>query len=143
MGLANYNVDKVNAVLEAVENTPRKKYYEDMGITLENVTSLESALKLSGLDYSVEKRPIQFVNKVEQEWNGKKILVDPPFVIPDQFVLTPMLLWVSLVRTTISFRIVKLLTSLTLLLWEVLSLKLLVAMDLMELKASSLCLLSP
>ena len=85
MGFANYNVDKVNAVLEAVENTPRKKYYEDMGITLENVTSLESALKLSGLDYSVEKRPIQFVNKVEQEWNGQKILVDTPFIIPDQF----------------------------------------------------------
>ena len=68
MGLASYNTDKVNAVMEAVENTPRKKYYEDMGITLENVHSLESALKLSGLDYSVEKRPVQFVNKVEQEW---------------------------------------------------------------------------
>lgn len=85
MGLASYNTDKVNAVLEAVENTPRKKYYEDMGITLENVHSLESALKLSGLDYSVEKRPVQFVNKVEQDWNGQKILVDTPFIIPDQF----------------------------------------------------------
>ena len=85
MGIAAYDTKKVNAVLEAVENTPRKKYYEDMGITLENVTSLESALKLSGLDYSVEKRPIQFVNKVEQEWNDQKILVDTPFIIPDQF----------------------------------------------------------
>lgn len=85
MGIAAYDTKKVNAVMEAVENTPRKKYYEDMGITLENVHSLESALKLSGLDYSVEKRPVQFVNKVEQEWNGQKILVDTPFIIPDQF----------------------------------------------------------
>ena len=76
MGIAAYDTKKVNAVMEAVENTPRKKYYEDMGITLENVTSLESALKLSGLDYSVEKRPIQFVNKVEQEWNENREAFD-------------------------------------------------------------------
>lgn len=85
MGFAAYNTEKVNAILENVENTPRKKYYEDMGVTLENVHSLETALKLSGLDYSVEKRPLQFVNKMEQELNGQKILVDTPFTIPDQF----------------------------------------------------------
>lgn len=83
--IANYDTKKVAAVMESVDNTPRKKYYEDMGITLENVHSLESALKLSGLDYSVEKRPLQFVNKMEQELNGQKILVDAPFTIPDQF----------------------------------------------------------
>lgn len=83
--IANYDTKKVAAVMESVDNTPRKKYYEDMGVTLENVHSLETALKLSGLDYSVEKRPLQFVNKMEQELNGQKILVDTPFTIPDQF----------------------------------------------------------
>ena len=34
MGIAAYDTKKVNAVMEAVENTPRKKYYEDMASLL-------------------------------------------------------------------------------------------------------------
>lgn len=57
---ANYDAEKVRKVLEAVENTERKAWYETCGIKLENVTSLETALKLSGLDFEVEKKPLYF-----------------------------------------------------------------------------------
>lgn len=57
---ANYDAQKVQKVLEAVENTERKAWYETCGIKLENVTSLETALKLSGLDFEVEKKPLYF-----------------------------------------------------------------------------------
>lgn len=57
---ANYDAQKVQKVLEAVENTERKAWYETCGIKLENVTSLDAALKLSGLDFEVEKKPLYF-----------------------------------------------------------------------------------
>lgn len=57
---ANYDAQKVQKVLEAVENTERKAWYETCGVKLDNVTSLETALKLSGLDFEVEKKPLYF-----------------------------------------------------------------------------------
>lgn len=85
MGFAKYDAAKVQKVLEAVDANERKMYYADMGVTLENVTSLESALKLSGLDYTVEKRPLQFLAEKEQEWNGSLVRVTAPFPIVDQY----------------------------------------------------------
>lgn len=57
---ANYDAKKVAKVLEAVDNSERRAWYETQGITLKNVTSLDSALKLSGLDFEVEKKPVYF-----------------------------------------------------------------------------------
>lgn len=57
---ANYDAKKVAKVLEAVDSTERKAWYETQGITLKNVTSLDVALKLSGLDFEVEKKPVYF-----------------------------------------------------------------------------------
>ena len=57
---ANYDSKKVQKVLEAAENTPRKAWYESQGITIDNVTNLESALTLSGLDFEVKKKPLYF-----------------------------------------------------------------------------------
>lgn len=57
---ANYDAKKVAKVLEAVDNSERKAWYETQGITLKNVTSLDVALKLSGLDFEVEKKPVYF-----------------------------------------------------------------------------------
>lgn len=62
---ANYDAQKVQKVLESVENTERKAWYETCGIKLENVTSLETALKLSGLDFEVEKKPLYFGDGTE------------------------------------------------------------------------------
>ena len=56
----NYDAKKVAKVLEAVDSTERKAWYETQGVKLENVTSLEAALKLSGLDFEVEKKPVYF-----------------------------------------------------------------------------------
>lgn len=85
MGFANFDSAKVASVLEKVDNNERKMYFEGMGINLQNVNSLETALKLSKMDFKVEKLPIQFVTKSVQEWNGKQILVDAPHNIPDMF----------------------------------------------------------
>lgn len=57
---ANYDSKKVAKVLENVGNNPRKAWYETQGVTLDNVTSLDVALKLSGLDFEVEKKPVYF-----------------------------------------------------------------------------------
>lgn len=57
---ANYDAKKVAKVLEAVDNSERKAWYETQGVTLDNVTSLDVALKLSGLDFEVEKKPVYF-----------------------------------------------------------------------------------
>lgn len=57
---ANFDAKKVAKVLEAVDNSERKAWYETQGITLKNVTSLDVALKLSGLDFEVEKKPVYF-----------------------------------------------------------------------------------
>lgn len=78
MGFANFDSAKVASVLEKVDNNERKLYFEGMGIDLRTVNSLETALKLSRMDFKVEKLPIQFVTKSVQEWNGNQILVDTP-----------------------------------------------------------------
>lgn len=57
---ANYDAKKVAKVLEAVDNSKRRAWYETQGVTLDNVTSLDVALKLSGLDFEVEKKPVYF-----------------------------------------------------------------------------------
>ena len=57
---ANFDAKKVAKVLEAVNSTERKAWYETQGVTLDNVTSLDVALKLSGLDFEVEKKPVYF-----------------------------------------------------------------------------------
>ena len=57
---ANYDAKKVTKVLEAVDNSERRAWYETQGVTLDNVTSLDVALKLSGLDFEVEKKPVYF-----------------------------------------------------------------------------------
>ena len=57
---ANYDAKKVAKVLGAVDNSERKAWYETQGVTLDNVTSLDVALKLSGLDFEVEKKPVYF-----------------------------------------------------------------------------------
>ena len=57
---ANFDAKKVAKVLEAVDNSERRAWYETQGVTLDNVTSLDVALKLSGLDFEVEKKPVYF-----------------------------------------------------------------------------------
>lgn len=57
---ANFDAKKVAKVLEAVDSSERRAWYETQGITLKNVTSLDVALKLSGLDFEVEKKPVYF-----------------------------------------------------------------------------------
>lgn len=56
---ASYDASKVTKILvNASYDTERKAYYEGMGVTLENVNTLESALKISGLNFEVKKLPL-------------------------------------------------------------------------------------
>lgn len=76
---ASYDSKKVEKALNGI-NPERKAYFEGMGVTLENVTSMESALKISGLDFMVEKKPLYFMETRIAE-NGKKL---PPKFNPIQ-----------------------------------------------------------
>ena len=78
MLFANYDSKKVQKVLESVESNERKAFYEGMGVTIDNCTSLESALRLSGLDFEVEKKPLYFADMMD---NGYPNFVE----IKDQF----------------------------------------------------------
>lgn len=56
---ASYDADKVSKILSSANyDLERKVFFEGMGITLENVTTMESALKISGLDFEVKKLPL-------------------------------------------------------------------------------------
>ena len=66
---ASYDSEKVVAILESAD-TQRKAWYETQGITLENCQSLESVLKLSGMDFEVEKRPVFFENDKTRDDKG-------------------------------------------------------------------------
>lgn len=66
---ASYDSEKVEAILNGADSE-RKAWYETQGITLENCQSLESVLKLSGMDFEVEKRPVFFENDKTRDEKG-------------------------------------------------------------------------
>lgn len=69
MGIAKFNAENIT--------TTRKAYYEGIGVNIEEAHSLETAIKLAGLDYEVEKRPIYFDCRVREE--GDKRSLPPKF----------------------------------------------------------------
>lgn len=76
MGMAKYDVKNID--------TSRKAFYEEVGVNIEEATSLETAIKLSGLDYEVEKRPVYFDSRVVGEGDTRKL--PPKFAkYPDMF----------------------------------------------------------
>lgn len=59
MLFASFDSQKVADVL-ANASKERKAWYEGMGVSLDNYQNLESALKISGLDFEVQKKPLYF-----------------------------------------------------------------------------------
>lgn len=57
MGIATYNITKVQEILNRNGNDERKLFFDGMGVTIENAQSLEMAMKLSGLDFEAELWP--------------------------------------------------------------------------------------
>lgn len=73
MLFANYDSKKVEAVMSNTQvDLERKAYFEKMGVTIENATSLVTALKLSGLDFEVRKLPL-FHAGVQNEYAFKQV----------------------------------------------------------------------
>ena len=79
MAIAKYDANRIQSMLEKVEMPERKNYFEGLGVNLSNVTSLDSAIKLSGLDFEVEKRPMAFYRDVIDAETGETEQVAFPF----------------------------------------------------------------
>lgn len=80
---ASYDAKKVARTLDGIDEPARKAWFETMGISIENCTSMEAALKISGLDFTVEKKPIYY-SSVRVNEDGKKL--PPKFnMIHDSF----------------------------------------------------------
>ena len=84
MAFAKYDANKVASILENIQAPERTNYFEGLGVNLQNVTSLDSAIKLSGLDFEVEKVPMAFYREVIDAETGEKENVAFPF--PNQYV---------------------------------------------------------
>lgn len=84
MGIAKFDINRVNTILNDERNQERKLYFEGLGVNLNNVNSLETAIKLSGLDFDVVKKPMAFYRDVIDAETGEVTQVACPF--PDQYV---------------------------------------------------------
>ena len=83
---ASYNSEKVVKALEVADGIERKSAYETMGVNLENYQTMESALKISGLDFEVMKKPVYFnINADMKTEDGKTM--PPKFIkVPDRMM---------------------------------------------------------
>lgn len=84
MGFAKYDAQRVAKELEKIVQPERTNYFDNLGVNLQNVTDLDSAIKLSGLDFEVEKVPMAFKREVIDAETGEK--EDKFFVYENQFV---------------------------------------------------------
>lgn len=84
MGFAKYDAERVARELDKIIQPERTNYFDNLGVNLQNVTDLDSAIKLSGLDFEVEKVPMAFKREVIDAETGEK--EDKFFVYENQFV---------------------------------------------------------
>lgn len=83
MGIANFDSKKV---IDQINNSDeRKKYFDGMGINVQNAKNLETAITLSGLNFEVEKRPIYTMNDVVSNIGGKEVIIQQPQIFKNQF----------------------------------------------------------
>lgn len=80
MGIAQYDVNKVASM-----GTERKMYFEGIGVNVQNASSLETAINVSGLNFNVNKQPLQFTTQVPQQLGNQTILVNVPHPYPNQY----------------------------------------------------------
>lgn len=89
MGFAQFDINKVTSVLNSTDTDTRtlerKKYFDDIGVNIQNAHTLESAIKISGLDFTVEKRALSYNTPTPQSFGDKTVMVDVPTPIPDNF----------------------------------------------------------
>lgn len=72
MGIAQYDASRImkfaggeeGAQLSLILSPERKKYFDGIGVNVSNVHDLDTAMRLSGLNFEVEKRPIAFYDTV-------------------------------------------------------------------------------
>lgn len=83
MGFANYDA---KVIMDAINNdTDRKTYFDGLGVNVQNAHDLETAIKLSGLDYEVVKRPVKFDTYI-QDLNNPSAFASMTTEFPGQFV---------------------------------------------------------
>ena len=64
MALAKFDAKKVNPADLKVVGTERTKYFEGIGKNVQEATSVETAIALSGLNFEVTKYPLAYVSEV-------------------------------------------------------------------------------
>lgn len=84
MGILQFNADKVASVSSRFENIQRSVFTNGVGQNITSASNLKQALELSGLNYKVEKFPLQFTQPVSQTIGGQQIIVQTPFEIKDK-----------------------------------------------------------
>jgi phage/plasmid-like protein (TIGR03299 family) len=78
MGIAQFDATKI-------VGTQRTRFDEGIGTPIKSATSLETAISVSGLGFTVEKYPVSFMTQVPQQVGNQTILVDVPHAFPGQF----------------------------------------------------------
>lgn len=84
MGILQFNSEKVAPIAARFDDVQRTIFTDGVGKNITSAANLEQALKLSGLDYKVEKRPLQFLQPVSQKVGEEEIIVQTPFQITDK-----------------------------------------------------------
>lgn len=78
MAFATYNESKVMEILS--KNNERSLFFKNMGVTLDNAHSLETAMKVSGLDFKAEKWPASETVRIGENMFTSKLCDDQSFM---------------------------------------------------------------
>ena len=84
MGILQFNSEKVAPIASRFDNVQRTVFTDGVGKNITSAGNLAQALELSGLNYKVEKFPIQFTQPVVQMMGDKQIVVQTPYAIKDK-----------------------------------------------------------
>ena len=84
MGILQFNSEKVAPIASRFDNVQRTVFTDGVGKNITSAGNLAQALELSGLNYKVEKFPVQFTQPVVQMMGDKQIVVQTPYAIKDK-----------------------------------------------------------
>ena len=84
MGILSFDSNKVANIASRFENVQRTVFTNGVGKDITAASNLSQALELSGLNYKVEKFPVQFTQPVITKIGEKEITVQTPYQIPDK-----------------------------------------------------------
>lgn len=107
MGIAKFDAKKAAKVQEPI-NTERKLFTDGIGTLVQSATSLETAIKLSGLDFEVVKQPAAYIRQVPQKMSdGTTIMVECPVKVPNRYYTVRTDTWEGLGEVSEGYQILQ------------------------------------